>query len=207
MEGNMNTTDGYSEMVLSNLGSRLKFLREHYKIRIERLCEILGVARTQYYLYEKGQSQLGIVGIKRLADFYNVSLDALLNNHVALTNSAVFFKLHSLDPLNEVKDEGKVYISDENSSISFVKRNDEYLVFESIQDTIYDNDTYFIEYDSLRYVARVIVPEAHVVNKKFELMLFLDDKKPIFVKRNEVFFLGRLIGKYQDLVKNHFIKN
>ena len=203
----MNTTDGYSEMVLSNLGSRLKFLREHYKIRIERLCEILGVARTQYYLYEKGQSQLGIVGIKRLADFYNVSLDALLNNHVALTNSAVFFKLHSLDPLNEVKDEGKVYISDENSSISFVKRNDEYLVFESIQDTIYDNDTYFIEYDSLRYVARVIVPEAHVVNKKFELMLFLDDKKPIFVKRNEVFFLGRLIGKYQDLVKNHFIKN
>lgn len=203
----MNTTDGYSEMVLSNLGSRLKFLREHYKIRIERLCEILGVARTQYYLYEKGQSQLGIVGIKRLADFYNVSLDALLNNHVALTNSAVFFKLHSLDPLNEIKDEGKVYISDENSSISFVKRNDEYLVFESIQDTIYDNDTYFIEYDSLRYVARVIVPEAHVVNKKFELMLFLDDKKPIFVKRNEVFFLGRLIGKYQDLVKNHFIKN
>lgn len=203
----MNATDGYSEMVLSNLGSRLKFLREHYKIRIERLCEILGVARTQYYLYEKGQSQLGIVGIKRLADFYNVSLDALLNNHVALTNSAVFFKLHSLDPLNEVKDEGKVYISDENSSISFVKQNDEYLVFESIQDTIYDNDTYFIEYDSLRYVARVIVPEAHVVNKKFELMLFLDDKKPIFVKRNEVFFLGRLIGKYQDLVKNHFIKN
>ena len=203
----MNKTDGYSEMVLSNLGSRLKFLREHYKVRIERLCEILGVARTQYYLYEKGQSQLGIVGIKRLADFYNVSLDALLNNHVALTNSAVFFKLHSLDPLNEVKDEGKVYISDENSSISFVKRNDEYLVFESIQDTIYDNDTYFIEYDSLRYVARVIVPEAHVVNKKFELMLFLDDKKPIFVKRNEVFFLGRLIGKYQDLVKNHFIKN
>lgn len=203
----MTVYDGYTKGLLDNIGYRLKLLREKHKVKIERLSEVLGVSRVQYYKYEKGESQISIVGLKRIADFYNVSLEFLTNNHLVQLSNAVFFNEYQLDSaFKDVIRETKVHISDEYSSIYFVKDGIHTYVFEAIQDTPGQTGVYFYEFESKRYMSKVILP-TQIQNKPFEAILYFNDNSHITVKkRSNIFFLGRLIGEYKDIEPNKFIK-
>lgn len=203
----MTVYDGYTKGLLDNIGYRLKLLREKHKVKIERLSEVLGVSRIQYYKYEKGESQISIVGLKRIADFYNVSLEFLTNNHLAQLSNAVFFNEYQLDStFKDVVRETKVHISDEYSSIYFVKDGIHTYVFEAIQDTPGQTGVYFYEFESKRYMSKVILP-TQIQNKPFEAILYFSDSSHVTVKkRSNIFFLGRLIGEYKDVQPNKFIK-
>ncbi len=65
----MERLDDYGVNLLKNIGERMKHLRKHYAIPVDRLTEVLGVSRNQYYLYEHGESSISVVGLKRIADF------------------------------------------------------------------------------------------------------------------------------------------
>ena len=62
---------------------RLKFLRENYyvngkKLTQTQLANILGYGYTAISNYESGRNEPSISDLKKIADFFNVSLDYLL---------------------------------------------------------------------------------------------------------------------------------
>ena len=62
---------------------RLKFLRENYyvngkKLTQTHLANILGYGYTAISNYESGRNEPSISDLKKIADFFNVSLDYLL---------------------------------------------------------------------------------------------------------------------------------
>ena len=59
----MDSNDEYGANLLKIIGERLKYLRKHYAVQVERLNEVLRVSRNQYYLYEHGVSSIGVAGL------------------------------------------------------------------------------------------------------------------------------------------------
>ena len=62
---------------------RLKFLRENYYVNGKKLTQtqldnILGYGYTAISNYESGRNEPSISDLKKIADFFNVSLDYLL---------------------------------------------------------------------------------------------------------------------------------
>ncbi|OJV52816.1 MAG: hypothetical protein BGO31_03400 [Bacteroidetes bacterium 43-16] len=66
----MNTT--------KKLGNKLKILREVHNYTQEYVANVLDVAPSTYFLMEKGQAQLTIDRIEKLASLYNMDLVDLL---------------------------------------------------------------------------------------------------------------------------------
>ena len=58
--------------------NRLKEIREDRDLKQKDLSEILNVSQVTYSYYEIGKRQIPIESLKRLAKFYNVSVDYLL---------------------------------------------------------------------------------------------------------------------------------
>ena len=57
----------------------LKAIRISRGIKQKDLAEVLGITQSAYNHYESGRSQPDISTLRKLADFYNLSLDELLN--------------------------------------------------------------------------------------------------------------------------------
>ncbi len=58
---------------------RIKELRKQNQLTLKRLGEIIGVSESTISLYESGKRQPDNDILKRLADFFNVTVDYLLN--------------------------------------------------------------------------------------------------------------------------------
>lgn len=61
---------------------RIKELREDRDLLQKQIAITLNITRQQYGLYENGNREIPIEKIKRLAEFYNTSIDYI----VELTN-------------------------------------------------------------------------------------------------------------------------
>lgn len=61
---------------------RLKELRKSKKLKQENIAKFLNVAESTYRGYENGTSEPNIQTLFKLADFYDVSLDYLLEHEV-----------------------------------------------------------------------------------------------------------------------------
>lgn len=57
---------------------RLKDLREDHDLMQKEIAAILGIQQTVYSRYERGFQTIPIEHILKLADYYNVSIDYLL---------------------------------------------------------------------------------------------------------------------------------
>lgn len=57
---------------------RLKDLREDHDLMQKEIAAILGIQQTVYSRYERGFQTIPIEHILKLADYYNVSTDYLL---------------------------------------------------------------------------------------------------------------------------------
>ncbi len=57
---------------------RIKNLREDYDLTQEQMGEILHVSQRTYSHYEKGDREVPLEMLERMADYYDVSLDYLV---------------------------------------------------------------------------------------------------------------------------------
>lgn len=67
------------------LGNTLKKLRESRGLTQQNIATRLGIARGTYASYEINRRSPDLITLKRIAAFYNVSTDFLLNNHTQLS--------------------------------------------------------------------------------------------------------------------------
>lgn len=61
---------------------RLKDLREDANLKQENIAQILGMKQQQYSEYERGKREVPIKVVKKIAQYYDVSIDYV----VGLTN-------------------------------------------------------------------------------------------------------------------------
>jgi transcriptional regulator with XRE-family HTH domain len=71
------------------LGSRIRQIRESRSLNQEALAKLLGVSRPTLSLIETGERKVSAEEIKRLADIFNVSVDAFFNES---KDSGVFIR-------------------------------------------------------------------------------------------------------------------
>lgn len=58
---------------------RIRDLREDHDLTQKQIAEILNMSQTGYSKYETGENDLPSVILIKLADYYNTSIDYLLN--------------------------------------------------------------------------------------------------------------------------------
>ena len=201
----MERNDEYGANLLKHIGERLKYLRKHYAVQVDRLTEALGVSRNQYYLYEQGESSISIVGLKRLADFYHVSLELLTNNHLPELGCSTFFHCYAADALDELVKTKEVYISNRNDSLIMIKGNDKFMLFETMQNCPTSNGVYFFEHNGVKKVAELLFIGNPSDKSGIVLVLFNKDN-PVSMKRKDLFILARHVGNYVESVPGRFIE-
>ena len=59
--------------------SRIRDLREDRDLKQQDLADYLNCSQVCYSRYENGQREIPLETISKIADFYNVSVDYLLN--------------------------------------------------------------------------------------------------------------------------------
>ncbi len=59
--------------------NRIRDLREDSDLNQTQIAKILGMSQTGYSKYETGENDIPTAILIKLADFYNVSVDYLLN--------------------------------------------------------------------------------------------------------------------------------
>ena len=67
---------------------RIRDLREDKDLTQTQIAKILGMSQTGYSKYETGENDLPTSILIKLADFYNVSVDYILNR----TDDSTFIK-------------------------------------------------------------------------------------------------------------------
>lgn len=71
--------DNLNIVVIALEIKRIKNLREDNDLFQKEIADILNITQQQYSLYETGIRDIPIELLLKLADYYNVSLDYLLN--------------------------------------------------------------------------------------------------------------------------------
>ena len=64
---------------------RLRDLREDHDLLQKQAADVLNITREQYQLYESGKREIKVHQIMKLADFYQVSVDYILERTDILT--------------------------------------------------------------------------------------------------------------------------
>ena len=59
---------------------RLRDLREDHDLKQEEVAKLLGIQQTVYSRYERGARTFPLEHLVKLAEFYQVSVDALLEH-------------------------------------------------------------------------------------------------------------------------------
>jgi len=201
----MHKIDEYGEILIRNIGDRLKYLRKHYAVQVDRLAEALGVSRNQYYLYEQGATALSVIGLKRIADFYHVSLEFLTNNHLPELGSATFFHCYTIDSINELVKAKEVYISNRNDSLIFVKNKEKFMLFETMQNCPNGNGIYFFELEGVKKIAMLLFVNSPSDKNGMVLAIYSKDSQ-VSIRRKDIFIMARHIGDYVETIPGRFIE-
>lgn len=68
---------------------KLKYLREHQELSQKEICKRLGLPTSTYCRYESGETQSNLTTLKLIANFFDVTVDYLLDNQVLTDNELV----------------------------------------------------------------------------------------------------------------------
>ena len=68
---------------------KLKYLREHQELSQKEICKRLGLPTSTYCRYESGETQPNLTTLKLIANFFDVTVDYLLDNQVLTDNELV----------------------------------------------------------------------------------------------------------------------
>ena len=67
---------------MKELGERLRILRESVKLSQVKMAELLGVKQSSINRYEQGQSAPSLETLVKYADYFDVSMDYLLQEPI-----------------------------------------------------------------------------------------------------------------------------
>lgn len=68
---------------------KLKYLREHQELSQKEICKRLGLPTSTYCRYESGETQPNLTTLKLIANFFDVTVDYLLDNQIFTENELV----------------------------------------------------------------------------------------------------------------------
>ena len=68
---------------------KLKYLREHQELSQKEICKRLGLPTSTYCRYESGETQPNLITLKLIANFFDVTVDYLLDNQILTDNELV----------------------------------------------------------------------------------------------------------------------
>ncbi|MDN5708300.1 MAG: helix-turn-helix domain-containing protein [Planococcus sp. (in: firmicutes)] len=71
---------------MKQLSKKIKDLREARGHSPEELADLLGFAKSTVWAYESGKKQVSVVHLERLADFFEISVDSLLDRNDRIIN-------------------------------------------------------------------------------------------------------------------------
>ncbi|MFD1031926.1 helix-turn-helix domain-containing protein [Metaplanococcus flavidus] len=71
---------------MNDLSKKIKQLREEKGVSTEELAEEIGFAKSTVWAYESGKKQVSVSHLARLADYFEVSIDNLLNREERTIN-------------------------------------------------------------------------------------------------------------------------
>lgn len=74
------------------IGSRIKELRSNHKISQEQMAEVLDTTRQRYSRLEKGQVDISYVMIKKIADYFGVSVSDITSAGLEKKELITFFR-------------------------------------------------------------------------------------------------------------------
>lgn len=89
---------------------RLAELRKNHDKNQEEIANYLNVGRTTYAMYEQGNREMNYELLIKLADYYQVSLDYILErtnvplHHESYSEDEIEFMLKSLELYRKIKD-------------------------------------------------------------------------------------------------------
>ncbi|MDE4085450.1 helix-turn-helix transcriptional regulator [Planococcus maritimus] len=66
---------------MKQLSKKIKDLREARGLSPEELADRLGFAKSTVWAYESGKKQVSVLHLERLADFFEISVDSLLDRN------------------------------------------------------------------------------------------------------------------------------
>jgi len=66
---------------MAEITDRLKEIRRENKLTQQQIADYLGITQSAYAYYETGRSMIDIETLKKLADYYRVSLDYLAGRY------------------------------------------------------------------------------------------------------------------------------
>ncbi|MCI6265818.1 MAG: helix-turn-helix transcriptional regulator [Erysipelotrichaceae bacterium] len=67
-------------------GNKLKKLRENQGLLQKELADKIGISLSSISMYERGERQPDNDTLKKLSQYFNVSIDYLLDNEISATN-------------------------------------------------------------------------------------------------------------------------
>lgn len=210
----MNKISEYGEIILENVAHNLKRLRHAYNTPIADIAHCLGVTRQQYTRFENGKSQLSIVGLKRISDYYHVPIDTILNNHVAnLGARTIFDSYHVLSDCSVGEGE-TLHIDNPSGSLIVMRSKETLMIFERLTNSFDEPGIYFFEYHKRDHVdsaaedviARITWTKQPSNQIPKEFLIHFGDDLPVIAKRKQIIFLGRLVGEYKETIPGKFIK-
>lgn len=114
---------------------RIEKLREKEKITQKSLAVKLGIARTTYSGYENGAREPDLETLKKIADYFEVSIDFLVGrtDDPNMYFSEEYKKLHNIIDLNEPEDIKKIKLTYKEMELT----NEEKLDFLAIAQGIF----------------------------------------------------------------------
>ncbi|AIY06248.1 HTH-type transcriptional regulator [Planococcus sp. PAMC 21323] len=84
---------------MDKIGKQIKNLREERQVSTDELAAELGIAKSVIWGYESGKKQVSVSHLKLLADYFNVTVDFLLerNQHANILDSIQLADLNSVN--------------------------------------------------------------------------------------------------------------
>jgi transcriptional regulator with XRE-family HTH domain len=66
-------------MLVMNIGSNIKRLREDRGIKQSEIADLIGMHRSNYSKIENGQREISVPALDKIAKYFNLSLDDLVH--------------------------------------------------------------------------------------------------------------------------------
>lgn len=79
-----------------SFGHRLRKLRNEKKLKQEDLAKIINISKSSVGMYERNEREPSFEVIKRISDYFNVSIDYLINGENSNDDSLFFFDMNGL---------------------------------------------------------------------------------------------------------------
>ncbi len=144
------------------IGNKIKDLRKSNGVKVNDLCNELGITASTYYFYESADRDIPISIVVKIAEFYNISVDDLIGHKVTYNRkNAVSFACFGTSADKKFIDQ----------------TNDEIILFEKDKNTIF----YYVRTMAYNYGSHVLVNENE---KTFPAVLTYDSNENLYTINN-----------------------